>query len=427
MVALSKTRVEAFEVKGRDYFVWDDEVAGFGVRIMPSGKRTYMVQYRAGGRTRRVKIGQHGVLTADEARKRARELLGAVAKGENPAEVIDEHRRAPTVKSVAERFLTEHVEKRCKPTTKRDYESLIEHHIVPRLGAFKIVDVARPDIASLHHDLRKTPYRANRLLSVLSKLFNLCEVWGLRPDGSNPCRHVQKYREERRERYLTPAELERVSIALRDAEAEKAISPFHIAAFRLLILTGCRLGEILTLQWPFIRGGYMNLPDSKTGARRIPLTPEAQAVIDAIPQLDGNSYVIAGEVEGRHAVNLEKSWRHIRKRAKLPEVRIHDLRHTYASLMLQGGMAITTLQKLLGHTQIQTTLRYAHLDDATVRAAATHGAAKIGGLIGIAPAVPPSPAAPAANASAAPGLLEASGNVVRFPGRSRGDSMKAVV
>lgn len=418
MAALSKTRVEAFEIKARDYFVWDDEVSGFGVRIMPTGKRTYMVQYRAGGRTRRVKIGQHGVLTADEARKRARELLGAVAKGDNPAEAIDSHRRAPTVKSVSERFMADHVAKRCKPSTERDCRSMLDQHILPRLGSFKIVDISRPDIAELHHALRDTPYRANRVLALLSKMFNLCEVWGLRPDGSNPCRHVQKYREERRERYLTPDELERVSTALRDAEAAKDLSPYHIAAFRLLILTGCRLGEILTLQWSFIRGGYLNLPDSKTGARRIPLTPEAQAVVNAIPQLDGNPYVIAGEVESQHAVNLEKSWRHIRKRAKLPEVRIHDLRHTYASLMLQGGMSITTLQKLLGHTQIQTTMRYAHLDDATVREAAAIGATRLGGIIGVAPSVPPSPAAPAASIPASPESLEPGSNVVRFPGRS---------
>lgn len=424
MPTLSKTRVEAFEIKARDYFVWDDEVSGFGVRIMPSGKRTYMVQYRAGGRTRRVKIGQHGVLTADEARKRARELLGAVAKGDNPAEAIDSHRRAPTVKSVSERFMAEHVAKRCKPTTEHDSRSMLDLHILPRLGSFKIVDVSRPDIAELHHALRKTPYRANRVLALLSKMFNLCEVWGLRPDGSNPCRHVQKYREERRERYLTPDELERVSTALRDAETAKDLSPNHIAAFRLLILTGCRLGEILTLQWSFIRGGYLNLPDSKTGARRIPLTPEAQVVINAIPKLDGNPYVIAGEVEGQHAVNLEKSWRHIRKRAKLPEVRIHDLRHTYASLMLQGGMAITTLQKLLGHTQIQTTMRYAHLDDATVREAAAIGATTLGGLIGIAPVKPPSPTAPVSLAPTVAESLETRGNVVRFPNSSHNKAVK---
>lgn len=418
MVTLSKTRVEAFEARSRDYFVWDDDVAGFGVRILPSGKRTYMVQYRAGGRTRRVKIGPHGVLTAEEARKRAKELLGAVAKGNNPAAVIEEHRRAPTVKNIAERFMDEHVLKRCKPSTHRDYASMLKNPILPRLGSFKIVDVTRADISELHNAMRKTPYQANRVLSVLSKMFNLCEVWGLRPDGSNPCRHVKKYREERRERYLTPNELERVSIVLRDAEAAKSLSLYHIAAFRLLILTGCRLGEIQTLQWSFIRGGYMNLPDSKTGARRIPLTPEAQAILNALPQIDGNPYVIAGEVDGKHAVNLEKSWRHIRTRAKLPEVRIHDLRHTYASLMLQGGMPITTLQKLLGHTQISTTMRYAHLDDATVLEAAAYGAAKIGGMMGFGPATPPPPVAPVASQPIAAVEIDADSNVVRFPSRS---------
>ena len=176
MAKLNKRSVEALALRARDYIVFDEDVHGFGVRVLPSGKKTYMVQYRSGGRTRRVAIGRHGTLTAEEARRKAKELLGAVAKGDNPAQSLAEHRGAPTLRSVGERFFREHVRERCKLTTQREYRRALDLFIYPAIGAFKIVDVTRADVSRLHHAYRHVPYQANRTLGVLSKLFNLSEV-----------------------------------------------------------------------------------------------------------------------------------------------------------------------------------------------------------------------------------------------------------
>ncbi|WP_170576424.1 tyrosine-type recombinase/integrase [Ruegeria atlantica] len=383
MPKLTKRAVEALPVEAKDYFVWDSQIAGFGVRVMPSGAKTYQAQYRKGGRTRRVSIGRHGKITVDEARKLAKELMGQVAKGENPAEEIAQHRRAPTVAALCERFFDTHVKERCKPSTQGEYRRAIDLFVVPAIGSFKVVDVERKDIAELHHKFRGKPYQANRTLGVLSKMFNLAEIWGLRPDGSNPCRHVPKYREEKRERYLSQDELQRLGQVLSEAERDSSESPFVVAAFRLLILTGCRLGEIQTLQWSFITDAGMELPDTKTGARRIPLPQAARAVLSALPRLADNPYVIAGAVRGHYATDLQKPWRRIRKRAGLHDVRIHDLRHTYASNAVSSGMPIQMVGRLLGHSQIQTTMRYAHLADDPVRQAAEENAARLDTFVGV--------------------------------------------
>ncbi|KJS38253.1 MAG: integrase [Rhodospirillaceae bacterium BRH_c57] len=370
MPKLTKRTVELLALRDTDYIVFDDDVHGFGVRILPSGKKTYMVQYRSGGRTRRVAIGRHGTITAEEARKKAKELLGAVAKGDNPAQDKADHHGAPTVRSVGERFFREHVKERCKPSTQGEYRRALDLFIYPAIGAFKIVDVNRPDVARLHHANRGTPYQANRVLGVLSKMFNLAEVWGLRPDGSNPCRHVPKYTERKRERFLSQPELQRLGEVLAECERDGSETPHVVAAFRLLLLTGCRLGEIQTLKWSYVVGPYLNLPDSKTGARRIPLPPAAQRVLDTLPREAGNEWVIAGALSGHRVTDLQKPWRRIRARADLDGVRIHDLRHTYASNAVMQGMTLQMVGKLLGHTQIQTTMRYAHLADDPVRQAA---------------------------------------------------------
>ncbi|WP_127563066.1 site-specific integrase [Nioella ostreopsis] len=383
MPKLTKRTVEALPVKPENYFVWDDEVKGFGVRVMPSGTRTYQVQYRKGGRTRRASIGRHGTVTVDQARQRAKELLGLVASGGNPVEEVSQHRGAPTVGALCERFFQAHVSERCKPSTQREYRRSIDLFIKPAIGVFKVVDVERRDIAELHHRLKDRPYQANRTLGVLSKMFNLAEVWGLRPDGSNPCRHVPKYREKKRERYLSQAELRRLGTVLSNCEADGSESPFVIAAFRLLILTGCRLGEIQTLKWEYITPNGMELPDSKTGARRIPLPQAARAVLSALPRFPDNPYVIAGKVAGQHITDLQHPWRRIRALAGLNDVRIHDLRHTYASNAVSSGMPIQMVGRLLGHTQLQTTMRYAHLADDPVRRAAEENAAMLSAGLGL--------------------------------------------
>ena len=203
MAKLTKRTVDALKPEDKDFFIWDSQIAGFGIRIMPSGAKTYQAQYRKGSRTRRVSVGRHGKITVDEARKLAKEIMGQVAKGENPAEEISQHRKAPTIAALCERFFEAHVMERCKPSTQGEYRRAIDLFINPAIGNFKIVDVERKDIAELHHKFRGKPYQANRTLGVLSKMFNLSEIWGLRPDGSNPCRHVPKYKEIKRERYLS--------------------------------------------------------------------------------------------------------------------------------------------------------------------------------------------------------------------------------
>lgn len=382
MPKLTKRSVEGFEVRDTSYFKWDTEIKGFGCRIMPSGTKTYQVQYRKGGRTRRASIGRHGNITADQARNRAKEIMGELSKGANPVEEIAQHRRSPNVSALCERFFEEHAMERCKPTTQGEYRRAIDLFINPAIGSFNIVDVERKDIAELHHKFRHKPYQANRTLGVLSKMFNLAEVWGLRPDGSNPCRHVPKYKEQKRERFLSQNELQRLGQALSDSLADGTETIHVIAAFRLLLLTGCRLGEIQTLRWDYITVSGMELPDTKTGARRIPLPQAARAVLSALPREAGNPYVIAGSVEGKYATDLQKPWRRIRKRAGLEDVRIHDLRHTYASNAVSSGMPIQMVGRLLGHSQIQTTMRYAHLADDPVRRAAEENAARLSLLVG---------------------------------------------
>lgn len=381
MPKLNKRAIDALKPEAKDYFIWDSQIAGFGVRVMPSGAKTYQAQYRKGGRTRRVSLGRHGKITVDEARRLAKDVMGQVAMGENPAEEIAVERRAPTVAALCDRFFKEHAEERCKPSTQKEYRRALDLFIKPEIGSFKVIDVERKDIAEMHHKHRDTPYQANRTLQVLSKMFNMAEVWGLRPDGSNPCRHVPKYREEKRERYLSQYELQRLGEVLCEAERDGSESVHVVAAFRLLILTGCRLKEIQTLRWDYITDAGMELPDSKTGARRIPLPAAARAVLSTLPRTEGNPYVIEGKLDGSHITDLQHPWRRIRARAGLKDVRIHDLRHTYASNAVSSGMPIQMVGRLLGHTQIQTTMRYAHLADDPVKRAAEENANRLSAFV----------------------------------------------
>ena len=370
MTKITKRLVDSLSLQDKDYFIWDSEVSGFGIRVFATGRKSYCIQYRVGSRTRRLSIGTHGVLTPDEARKEARALLVDVAKGGNPSEEKRLYRHAPTVEALSERFMKDYVPNACKLSTQKEYRRNVDLFINPALGKLKIKDVTRADISKLHQSLKNTRYQANRALGVLSKIFNLAEEWGLRPDGSNPCRHVKKYKEEKRERYLSSNELSLLGKTLRKCEEESIESPYVIAALRLLLLTGCRLGEIQTLKWDYIQGNSLRLPDSKTGAKKVYLGEAALEVLSKIERVENNQHVIVGNKEGQHITDMQKPWRRIRTLANLEGVRMHDFRHTFASGAVSGGESLHMTGKLLGHSQPQTTARYAHLSDDPVHNAA---------------------------------------------------------
>lgn len=369
---LTKRSVDAAKPGDRETFHWDSDLRGFGLRVSPTGKKTYIVQYRAGNRTRRLALGQHGALTADDARDLAKAALGDVSKGGDPSENRQAARRLPTVAALAERYLEEHARPKKKPKSVKGDESLLRLHVLPALGSKRVDSVTRADVTALHHALKATPYQANRVLALLSKMFNLAERWGLQPDGSNPCRHVQHYREERRERFLSAAELQRLGAVLAEVERDETEHPSAVVAVRLLALTGLRMREVLTLRWEAVdfEGGRLHLADTKTGKRTLPVGGAALRALEQAPRQEGNPYVCPGDREGCHLVGLRKIWYRLRERAGLDDVRIHDLRHSYASVGAGGGFALPILGALLGHSQPQTTARYAHLADDPLRQAA---------------------------------------------------------
>jgi len=382
---LTKRAVEAAEVQSAEYMLWDGELPGFGVRIMPSGRRSYLVQYRTGRRSRRITLGPHGVLTADQARGMAIEALAEVRSGGDPAGERKERRSALTVHELAARFDAEHIAVHLKESTACEYRRNLRRFILPALGRHKVLEVTRADVARFHHDLRHIPYQANRNLEIISKMFNLAEMWGLRPDGSNPRKHLRKYPEQKRERFLSPSELRRLGEVLDAMEAERVELPSAIAAVRLLLLSGCRLNEIMKLCWDHVDlgDGLLRLPDSKTGAKTVQLGEAALAVLKGIERQPFNRHVIYGTLAGKPLADLQPFWQRLRARAGLKDVRIHDLRHTYASVAVAAGQGLPMIGKLLGHSQVQTTARYAHLAGDPVRAAANDVSEAIAaGLLG---------------------------------------------
>jgi integrase len=243
---------------------------------------------------------------------------------------------------------------------------------LPRLGKLPVNAITRQDINKLHTALRDTPTQANRVLALLSKMFSLSEKWGLRPDGTNPCRHVERYRETSRERFLSGEELARLGETLARVERERTELESVPTAVRLLIFTGARLGEILTLKWEHVdtENGLLRLPDSKTGKKLIHLGGPALEVLANASRKEGNPFVCAGIRPGAHLIGIPKAWARILKQADLQGVRLHDLRHSFASVAAGENLGLPIIGHLLGHTQPQTTARYAHLSTDPLRAAA---------------------------------------------------------
>ena len=394
MARITRRAVDALVAREREYVLWDRDIKGFGVRVHPSGRKVYIVKYRHRGRVVKRTIGPHGAIPPAAARAHAAEIITAARTGKDlagrnlgQADPVARRPRdaaaAPTVGELAERFLEEYVPVRCKPATAHSYRGSIARHVLPRLGARQVTDVTRGDVAALHHGMHAIPYAANHALGILSALFTVAEIWGLRPEGSNPCRHVKRFPEAKRERFLSDEEYRRLGAVLRKAEKTGTEAPGAVAAIRLLVLTGCRLSEIMTLRWEDVdpEAAELRLPDSKTGARVVHLGGSAVAVLRGIPRVEGNPWVIAGRRPGSRLASLHYPWGRIRKRAGLDGVRLHDLRHSFASGGLLVGENLPMIGKLLGHSQVQTTARYAHLADDPVKAAADRIASRIAGIM----------------------------------------------
>ena len=378
---ISKRTVEALSVE-KDTVFWDSELSGFGVRVYPTGSKFYVVQTRAGGKAgKRVTVGRHGIVTAEEARRRAALVIARIKAGEDPVPEPAALALAggPTVGELARQWLEEHVAVRCKPRTVTMYTLIVEKHLLPAIGKISAPTLDHARVTELHHSLRGTPVMANQVVDTLSRIWNAAEDRGQLPEASNPCRHVVRNRERKRERFLGEEEFRRLGRTLAEAETCKGVSVHAVAAIRLLLLTGCRKNEILTLRWKDVDldARELRLEDSKTGARTVPISPEAAEVLANIPRVEGNPHVIPGKLKGRHMRNLNDPWDVICERAKIENARLHDCRHSFASRALALGEGLPMIGKLLGHKQVETTARYAHLSRHSVRDSAVRVADSI--------------------------------------------------
>ena len=377
--SLSNRVVNGLAAGDKELIYWDRDLPGFGVRVYPNGTRVYLVQGRGPGGSKRITVGRHGLISADEARRQGAALLTRIKAGEEPGAGPGSE-GGPTVADLAERYLREHVTVRCKPNTVKGYRQVIGRHVLPALGKVPIAALGREHVAELHYRLRKTPVAANDAVGALSRLLNRAEAWGLVPAGSNPCRFVTRYRTRRPERFLTEEEFRCIGAALDDLEAGGRVPVHAAAALRLLMLTGCRCSEVLTLRWEDValERNEVRLRDSKTGPRVVPLSPAAARVLAGVPRPAGNPWVIAGREPGTRLTHLAYYWYRVRERAGLDDVRLHDLRHSFASRALALGEPLPMIGKLLGHSKIQTTARYAHLARDSVKESAALVAASIG-------------------------------------------------
>lgn len=419
---ITKRTVEAALPQAARYIIFDTTIPGFGLRVFPSGQKSWVFEYRAGeggrgAQKKRLTLGKVGDFTPDQARKEADRLRTAVKTGGDPQAAKTERRAAPTVADVADSFLQKHVDAKRKASTAWFYRDMLERVVLPELGKVKAKDLKRTAVSHLHVSMQDRPYQGNRMLAVVGSMFTWAAGEGLVPEGHNPARGIEKYPEEARGQQLDAEQLELLGAAIREAETigipwdlnpearakhrakgEKVtrISEHAAAAIRLLLFTGARLREILHLKWEQVdlARGMLLLTDHKTsrktGAKAIVLNPPALAVLKDLTRV--GAYVIAGETAGtdeeKPRADLKKPWALVTKRAGLEGVRIHDLRHNFASFGAGGGMGLPVIGKLLGHTQPQTTARYAHLDNDPLRKASNTIASAIAAAMGEAPPAP---------------------------------------
>lgn len=397
---ITKRVVDAAQPLERDGFVWDAELKGFGLKTTPKGRKVYIAQYRLPGQsTRRYTIGQHGSpWTPATARQEATRILGLVAAGLDPGEEKRLAKQDITLNELCDLYLEKGASAKKASTVGMD-KSRIDAHVRPLLGKKRLKQVSKADVSrfvqavatgATSKDVKTGPRGrsivrggkgvANRSLGMLGAIFEFAIEQGL--IITNPARGVRKFKEGRPARFLSSAEMVRLGDALRAAEAE-GVNSFALAAIRLLLLTGCRRNEILELKWEHVdfENGFFRLGDSKTGAKVVPVGAPVLSLLSKIPRAVGNPYVIRGEKVGNHFVGIQKVWMGVRTAAGMEDVRLHDLRHSFASVSARSGESLLVIGRVLGHKTSAATSRYAHLSDNPVKLAAESASARVESLL----------------------------------------------
>lgn len=380
---------EAIPAEGRDYQVFDDDIRGFAVCIYRGGGRAFTFDYRHAGRQRRMTFARWPEWSVSAARDRARELRRDVDLGRDPLGERDQTREAPRVQDLIDRYIREHVA-RLSAMNAADQKSMLAKLVAPHWGRKLVTEITKADVDKLLAKIaegrarphkarpnnrarklqpsRPTPVRANRVGEVLRKMFNLAIDWGMRPD--NPANGFYRRVENPRERFLTKDEIDRLAMAL-DADPDQRAA----GIIRICMLTGARVGEVRQARFEQfnLEMGIWSKPAATTKQRkvhRVPISEDVAAIVRQRQLLvpKGNPWVFPGDVVGQPVQEIRRFWRRIQTAAGIEDARIHDLRHTFASLLVSGGASLEMIGKLLGHTQMQTTLRYAHLIDAPLRA-----------------------------------------------------------
>jgi integrase len=341
----------------------DTELRGLTCRVNPDGRCTFMLRYRVAGQSRRVTLGTLDSMSVEQARKAGGAAKVAVHGGADPAAERRDRRQAPTVAELCDRYLTEHAERHKKPSSVKQDRRMVEKRVRPAFGQRLAREVQPKHVAELIHKLSGMPTEANRVRALLSKMFSLAELWGLRDANSNPVRGIQRFKEKRRERLLSDAEMRAALDALAALEAEQNILPGAALAIRLLWLSGCRMSEVINLEWRFVdqAAAEIRWPDSKSGDEMVkPLTAEVRRLLDGAERVVGNPFVCFGSDRAKPlpVSTLEKTWRRVLDRAGVAPCGLHALRHLMATELARSGADVETVRRLMGHKTAQTTLRY---------------------------------------------------------------------
>ena len=365
-------RVRAAKARAKKYEVWDDVISGLGLRVGTSGHRSFFLRRSVRGRIRSATIGSADTLTVPEARAEARRLLATFIE---PARKDNGHRTpGHPMDAFAGEFLDRHA-RHWKARTLESNNYMVRKYILPAFGHLTIDAITVEHVKDWFASMADRPGSANRAMPVLSVMMRMAELWGYRPHNANPCKNAKRYRMQPKARFLTAEEMARLNTVL---TRDEFYCPQAVAIIRLLMLTGSRLGEVVSLEWDWIRGKRIHLPDSKSGPRAVWLSSAARAVIGAIPRYSPDCpFLFPARPPTRHIDNFEYQWHRIRNEAGLPGLRIHDIRHSWASVAAMNGVDMVTVAKLLGHALVETTERYTHLSDQSVADAADRVSGRI--------------------------------------------------